>query len=335
MTTVRDVAKALNLSITTVSRALDGYDDVAEDTRQRVIETVKLMGYVPNRAARQLRRQRTDTIGYILPSASAGFTNPFFTEFITGLGDEAASNNYDLLVSASAPDSPAEKTLYQRWLSGGKVDGMVLNRIRINDWRLQFLSEQKKPFVSLERSLDHLDFHGIETYVNDGYNALINHLITQGYYRIAFISGLGNLKIEQDRLDAYRQALKNANLTIDPMLIVASDMTPEGGYHAADQLLNTPHPPTAILCVNDLTAIGAMHAIHENGFIVGRDIAVAGFDGIADAAHTQPPLTTLDQPVYDIARQLVKMLLALISGETPDSKIIRPVLLIRASTINQ
>ena len=251
------------------------------------------------------------------------------------MGDEVASNNYDLLVSTAAPDSPAEKTLYQRWMSGGKVDGMVLNRIRLNDWRLQYLSEQKKPFVSLERSWDNLDFHGIETFVNDGYIALISHLKTQGYYRIAFISGQGNLKIEQDRLDAYRQALANADLNIDPMLIVASDMTSEGGYHAAEQLLNLNQPPVAIVCVNDLTAIGAMHAVHEKGFVVGRDIAVAGFDGIADAAHTQPPLTTLDQPVYDIARQLVKMLLALISGETPDSKIIRPLLLIRASTINQ
>jgi LacI family transcriptional regulator len=99
--TIRNVAKKLNLSITTVSRALDGYDDVAERTRKLVIETAHEMGYAPNRAARQLRRQQTDTIGYIIPSNSAGFADPFFSEFIAGLGDEASVHNYDLLVTTA------------------------------------------------------------------------------------------------------------------------------------------------------------------------------------------------------------------------------------------
>ena len=107
--TIREVAKKLKLSITTVSRALDGYDDVAAQTRQRVIRTARAMGYVPSRAARQLRRQRADAIGYILPASGPQFTDPFFSEFMAGLGDEATSNNLDLLVSTAAPDTTAEK----------------------------------------------------------------------------------------------------------------------------------------------------------------------------------------------------------------------------------
>ena len=128
--------------------------------------------------------------------------------------------------------------------------------------------------------------------------------------------------------------MKNASFKPDPTLVTFSDLTSEGGFQATGRLLEQAIPPTAIVCVNDLVAIGAMHAVHQHGMKVGRDIAIAGFDGIADSAHTQPPLTTLDQPVYTIARKLVSMLLYLIKGESllePQIRI-QPKLLIRAST---
>jgi LacI family transcriptional regulator len=332
--TIRDVAKRLNLSITTVSRAIDGYDDVAEETRQLVIRTALEMGYVPNRAARQLRRQRTDTIGYILPADKPQFADAFFAEFIAGLGDEAAVRNYDLLVSAAPPASPAEKALYQRWVQGGKVGGMVVNRIFLEDWRLKFLAEQKIPHVSLERSLSQIDFVGIEADSHSGFLNLISHLVSQGHNRIAYIGGNPELKIDYDRYGGYQAGLQQAKIKPVPSLVERADLTPEGGFQAAKRLLALASPPTAIVCVNDLTGIGAMHAAHEQGLKVGSDIAIAGFDGIADSAHTQPPLTTLDQPVYAIARQLVTMLLALINDEPLEQRqvIIQPTLLLRAST---
>ena len=122
--TIRDVAKKLNLSITTVSRALDGYDDVAEPTRDMVVKTARQMGYSPNRAARQLRRQKAETIGFILPAGAQRFAEAFFTEFIAGLGHKSARHNFDLLVSA-ADDEKTEHNLYERWANGGKVDGFV------------------------------------------------------------------------------------------------------------------------------------------------------------------------------------------------------------------
>ena len=127
--TIRDVAGKLHLSITTVSRALDGYDDVAEETRELVIETANRMGYAPNRAARQLRRQKAETVGFIIPAISKRFSEPFFTEFISGMGEELSDQNYDLLVSNARTDE-AERELYQRWANGHKVDGFVLNRMR-------------------------------------------------------------------------------------------------------------------------------------------------------------------------------------------------------------
>jgi LacI family transcriptional regulator len=332
--TIRDVARRLNLSITTVSRALDGYADVAENTRRLVFQTAQEMGYSPNRAARQLRRQRAETLGYIIPSVSAGFADPFFAEFIAGLGDEASAHNYDLLVTTASPASPAEKAAYQRWAQGGKVDGMVLNRIYLDDWRLRYLAGQGIPHVSLERSPSQPDFVGIEADSYTGFLELLAHLVNQGHSRIAYIGGNAELKIDHDRYSGYLAGLGAVSILPDPVLVARANLTPQGGYQAAGHLLGLAAPPTAIVCVNDLTAIGAMHAAHERGLKVGRDIAIAGFDGIADSAHTQPSLTTLDIPVYNLARQLVIMLLALINGETlPDRQVkIQPILVIRAST---
>ena len=334
MATIRDVAKQLNLSITTVSRALDGYDDVAENTRQLVIQTARAMGYVPNRAARQLRRQRSDTIGYILPASAPQFSDPFFAEFITGLGDQASSQNFDLLVSTASPASETEQSAYQRWAHGRKVDGVILNRMRLYDWRVQFLHQVKLPFVSLERSLDPIDYPCIEVDGASGFEKMLDCLVQIGHRRIAYVSGPPDLKTQSDRLTGYRQGLENAGIPFDPGLVMSGDTTRTGGYQAAKILLGLPDPPTAISCFNDLTAIGVLHAANELGLKVGRDLAVTGFDGIADSEHTLPPLTTLDQPLYEIARQLVTMLIAQINGEFLAEQCVRfqPQLILRQST---
>ncbi len=334
MITIRDVARRLNLSITTVSRALDGYDDVAEDTRQLVIRTAQEMGYAPNRAARQLRRKRSDTIGYILPASQPQFADPFFSEFIAGLGDALAESDYDLLVSTAPPGSERERLLYQRWVQGRKVDGFVLNRMRLYDWRAQYLAQQDVHFVSMERSLDPIPAACIVVDTQSGMAELMAHLTGLGHRRIAYIGASPQLKIQADRLAGYRQGLERMGITPDPSLELEADLTPAGGYQVARQLLALPDPPTAIVCINDLTAFGVLHAAHERGLRFGHELAVTGFDGVEDAAHSEPPLTTLNQPVYEIARKLVQMLLDLIDGkllDTPQVRL-RPRLLIRPST---
>jgi LacI family transcriptional regulator len=334
LTTIRDVAKRLDLSITTVSRALDGYPDVAEKTRQLVSKTALDMGYIPNRAARQLRKQKSDTIGYILPASVPQFSDPFFSEFIAGLGDEASSRNFDLLVSTASADSDTEQMAYQRWVHSRKVDGVILNRMRLSDWRVNFLTQMELPFASLERSLDDFDYPSVEVDAIYGFKSLLDHLLENGHRRIAYIGGPAGLKIQSDRYHGYRQALEHAGIAYDPNLVVDGDTSRTSGYRAAKQLLLLPNPPTAITCINDLSAIGVLHAANEQGYVVGQDLAVAGFDGIADSEHTLPPLTTLDQPLYDIARQLVKMLIAQLTGESlPEHRIIfQPKLIIRQST---
>ena len=332
--TIREVAKKLKLSITTVSRALDGYDDVATQTRRRVIRTARAMGYVPSRAARQLRRQRADAIGYILPASGPQFTDPFFSEFMAGLGDEATSNNLDLLVSTAAPDTTAEHQIYARWVQSRLVDGIVISRMRLRDWRARYLSKNDFSFVAHGHTLLPLRFPYIEMDSRWGFTILVKHLVEHGRRRIAYIGAPARLTLQADRLAGYQNGLSEAGIAFDGTLVAEGDLTRGGGYQAALQLLDLPHPPTAIIGANDLTAAGAMRAVRERGLIVGRDIAIAGYDGTDDSEHMQPPLTTLKQPVYEIARRLVKMLLARIDGKEllEPQLVLQPELIVREST---
>lgn len=331
-TTIRDVAKKLNLSIYTVSRALDGYDDVADKTRQLVIETAGEMGYAPNRAARQLRRQKTETMGFIIPSIAKRFNEPFFTEFISGLGEELSATDFDLLVSNATTDE-GERKLYHRWTNSHKVDGFILNRIRRHDWRVTYLHKLNIPFVGLGKSQDGIRYPCVRIDAAEQYLNLIKHILNNGFSQFAFISGPPDLINHIERLRWIKSALKKCELELDPGHIVSTDMTSTGGYEAASALLSTSNPPDSFLCVNDQIAFGVLHAAHEQGLEVGKHLAVSGFDGIRDSDHTEPALTTLAIPVAEVARQLVQMLLKITSHQPLDEEeiIIKPELRIRAS----
>jgi LacI family transcriptional regulator len=335
-TTIREVAQSLGLSITTVSRALDGYPDVSQATRLRVIKAAQEMGYVPNRAARQLRRKRTDTIGYILPSGMSRFSEAFSSEFIAGLADEVANNGFDLLMTSADAGREQEQDTYQRWVSTRRVDGFVINRVRRTDWRIRYLAEQRVPFTSFERSTDPVEYSSIHVDGQESVSNLVSYLVKQGRKRIAFVGGPEFLTIHYDRLEGYRHGLAQNYLPEDPTFVVLSDLTSSGGYQAAKRLLLLSTPPDAIVCVNDETAYGVLHAAREAQRNVGPDLAVTGFDGIEDSIYSQPSLTTLDQPIYDIASQLVRMVLAEINGSPLAEKqvVIQPTLRIRDSTHN-
>jgi DNA-binding LacI/PurR family transcriptional regulator len=321
------------LSITTISRALDGYDDVSDQTRQRVIETASEMGYAPNRAARQLRRQKTETVGFIIPSISKRFNEPFFTEFISGLGEALSSKNYDLLISNATTDE-GEHNLYHRWANSHKVDGFILNRMRRHDWRVNYLTKQGIPFAGLGKSHDGIDYPCARIDAADLYLSLVQHIHKNGFSRFAFIGGPSDLINHIDSLRWFKSGLKKCSLEINQYHIVSTDMTSTGGYEAARALLSHSTPPDALLCINDQTAYGVLHAAHEQGFEVGKNIAIAGFDGLRDSDHTEPSLTTLAIPVAQIAQQLAQMLLKMINNEPLDAHemVVKPELRIRAST---
>ncbi|MBE0695927.1 MAG: substrate-binding domain-containing protein [Anaerolineaceae bacterium] len=206
------------------------------------------------------------------------------------------------------------------------------------------MTEKRIPFSTLERALEKKnspvkgypvsEYPSVEVDSIRGITQLVAHIAGNGYKRLAFIGGPADLKIQVDRFIGFQFGVDQANLVFDPHYILEGDLTSAGGYSATKRLLSIPVPPDAILCVNDETAFGVMRAIDEAGLKTGQDIAVAGFDGVRDARYSNPPLTTLDQPVYDIGRQLVRLLTTQISGkENSNARIVlQPALLIRAST---
>lgn len=332
--TIRDIARNLNLSIAAVSRAMDGYPDISEETRRRVLQAAEEMGYVPNRAARQLRRKKADAIGYVLPANTPRFTDPFFTEFVAGLGDETARHPFDLTISIAPPGEEAEKHLYQNWVQGRKVDGFILTHLRTRDWRVEYLSAQGFPFAALETTPGDRDFPRVDVDRQAGIIKLLAHLTSRGFKRIACIGGPEDLQIQASQSSGYLQGLAAAGIAYDADLVRTGDLTSAGGYQVAGQLLASRVPLDAIICINDETAFGVLHAAREAGCNIGKDIAIAGFDGVQLSNFTDPPLTTLDIPIYEIACRLIQMLRSELmkSPQAERAIVIQPALVTRQST---
>ncbi len=332
--TLKILAQELGISITTVSRGLAGYDDVAESTQLRIRDAAKRLGYQPNLTARRLQKQQTGTLGFIMPTFGPRFSDPFFSEFIAGIGNEAANHEYDLLVSTHAPNSDGERKIYQRAATGAWVDGLIVVRTREEDSRIQLLSQHNFPFVAFGRTDDAYDFPFVDEDSEAGMQALVQHFIDRGHQHIAFISPPSGLMFGRYRLKGFLDTMANNNLPVPAGWIVEGDMTQRNGSELTDQMLALTPRPTAILAGNDLMALGVMSRLQQLGFIVGEDIAVGGFDDIPLVEHTHPPLTTIHQPIYEIGRRTCAMLIDIINGRFPPNPhvLLTPTLVVRASS---
>jgi LacI family transcriptional regulator len=331
--TLKDLAAKLDLSITTVSRALAGYGDVAEATRQRVIQAAEEMGYTPDATARRLQKGRTDTIGFVIPTQGPRFSDPFFSELLAGIGNEAARHNFDLLVSTRPPDSEEEQAAYRRMAEGRLVDGLLVVRTRVRDNRIAYLSELGFPFVAFGRSDLDLDFCYVDENGFRGMELAGQHLIDLGHRRLAYISAPSNLMFCSDRRSGLAAALERNGLSLPTEYVIVSDLTQRGGFQALNELVELSPCPTAVIACNDLMALGAISAAQKRGLVVGRDIAITGFDDIPLAEHSHPPLTTMRQPIYDIGRRICDMLIRVIQGEELVERhvLLHPELVIRES----
>lgn len=307
--TLKNIAEKVGISVTTVSRALGGFDDVSEETRQRVIATAKSLGYIPNVNARRLQKQRTDTLGFIMPTFCLHFSDPFFSEFIAGISNEAAKHGFDLIVSTHSPDSKTERLAYQRAIRGGWVDGLIVARTRENDFRIRSLTENNFPFVAYGRTKGIQNFPYVDEDSFTGMKLLVQHFIDLGHRKIGFISPPKGLLFGRLRRRAYQAILQENRIETNLDWIVYGDLTQGSGTKAATKLLDLAPRPTAIISGNDLMAIGAMKAIREYGLRVGDDVAVGGFDDIPLSAYTNPPLTTVRQPIYEIGMRTCAMLI--------------------------
>lgn len=311
--TLKKLALHLNLSLTTVSRALNGHSEVNEKTRARVIKAARELGYSPNSTARRLALGKTDAIGVVLPLPAGHFSDPFFTEVLMGLGEVLHHANLDLILMA-APAGPDELKAYRRLVEGRRVEALVVGRTRRHDERIDYLLDRGFPFITYGRTETDRPYAWFDMDSEEGFFQAARRLIKFGHRHIALINAPEILNFALLRRNGYDRALNAAQIPMNHSLVVEGDLTEAGGYSMATRLLSLPTPPTAILCANDSTAMGALRAIKTHGLVVKRDISIIGFDDLPLASYTDPPLTTLHQPIYSAGSRIAEMLLSLLSG---------------------
>lgn len=331
--TIKDIAQRVGKSIGTVSRALHDYDDISPQTKAHIRQVAAEMGYRPNTQAQRLQKRRSDTLGLILPTFGPRFSDPFFSEFIAGIGNKSAELHYDLLVS-TRPPGEEELDVYRLNVEAHRVDGFILVRTRRQDARVNYLRETGVPFVAFGRVEAENTFPYVDEDGDYGMSLIIEHLAALGHKRVGVITAPVDLNLNRERLSGIKRKTAELGLSLTERYITTGDLTQRGGYQQAQVLLDLKPPPSAIVAFNDLMALGALSAAQERGLDIGREVSITGFDDIPMAEHSHPPLTTVHQPIYKIGAQVCEMLIQLIRGETLASNqvLLKPDLVVRRST---
>ncbi len=328
--TIADVARTAGVSPTTVSLVLNGKSGVAKSTRQKVLKAAETLNYRPNASARSLALQKTNMLGVILPDIGS----PFYTELIRGVEQEAGAQGY-YLVLCTTSGRPSREQMYSRLLWEQRVDGLVLLTPRGNESFIRGIRGNGFPLVVVDRDIQARD-DVVEVIVNNFNGAIqaMEHLIGCGYRRIGFINGLAGIQASQDRLRGYQIALQEHDLPFVSEWVVSSDFTQEGGYAAMKELLAVSPSLDAVFVASDRMAVGAMGAIRQDGRRIPDDIALVGFDDVPLAAQTDPPLTTVRQPMLEMGALGVKLLLRMIKGKAIEHPkvTLQTELVVRSST---
>lgn len=329
MPTIKDVAQHAGVSITTVSHVLNNTRFVSPDLRARVAEAIATLGYQPNTLARSLRSKETHTLGMIVPDIS----NPFFAEIARSIEDAAFGFGYNIILCNSDED-PEKEQAYIELLLEKQVDGIVFVASGSQSKHLRLILDREIPTVVVDRSLDESRLDCVLVDNRGGGFQATQHLLASGRRRIGCISGPSSLTPSWERVEGYREALASAGLHADDTLIRRGDFHADRGFGAMIELLDLPEPPTAVFVCNDLMAIGAIRAITERGLRVPEDIAVVGFDNIALARYTQPPLTTVAQPYVEMGRLAAELLVKRVNGitEPPRQFLLETTLVIRQTS---
>jgi DNA-binding LacI/PurR family transcriptional regulator len=328
MASIREVARLSGVSVATVSRVLNGTATVREETRQRVLERVRELDYVPSAAARTLVRRRSQVIGVVVNTGDThpDLKHPFFGDVLVGLRQALGASRYDLLLFT-------ERKGFLRRAVHHQLDGLVLMGVDRRDPDLRGVLDRRLPTMNVD-----LDVSGPRAgYVMSdnvgGARTATRHLVELGHVRIATITGLSNTKPAIDRLRGYREELLAHGLPYRTTYVRAGDFYSGSGDEQTHRLLALRRPPTAIFSASDEMAIGAVSAIHEAGLSVPDDVSVVGFDDIESASLLRPPLTTIRQNKTVLGRVAGESLIGLIEDEhAKPPRIALPVELVERSS---
>ncbi|MUZ73521.1 LacI family DNA-binding transcriptional regulator [Agrobacterium vitis] len=308
---IHQLAKHLDISIGTVSRALNGRPDVNAETRRRVLEAAEELGYVANQSGRSLRKGTTNVIGLMIEGGKDNVDNSdnFFFGVMGGLQTVFARHNLDLvLLPCPSDEEPLE--YLQRMVARRLVDAMIISATQRIDKRIDLLIKTRIPFVALGRSTSggshtwiDLDFAGVA-------NSAVDRLVSKGHRRIAIAAPCTDINLGTVFTEAYQAALERNGLTFDPALVLRARSSESGGYNVGSDLLALDPRPTAIILVYELMAIGLYRRLAEAGVVPGKDIAVIGFRESPRAQFLQPALTCYRLSLEDLGIELAETLLA-------------------------
>jgi LacI family transcriptional regulator len=306
--TMQEVASAAGVSVSTVSKVLNGRYGIARATSARVTEVVQELGYEASLVARSLRNHRTSVIGILV----ADF-EPFSTEVLKGAADAIRGTGFELVVYSSGGRFDEHVGWERRYLSrllGTLVDGAVLVTPTVTDVRYD------APIVAVDPHTGHSELPTVVADNHAGAESGVRHLIEQGHRRIAMITGRPDLLSAQLREQGYRQALTDAGIAVDESLLVLGAFDPDISKAAARDLLTRTAPPTAVFAANDLSAMAVLEVAEELGRRVPDELSVVGFDNVPESAMTDPPLSTVEQPIRQMGHDALAMLVRLIQGES-------------------
>lgn len=323
------IARKARVSTATVSRTLNHSPLVREKTAVRVRKVIEDLGYIPNGSARSLSSGRSNLLGVII----SDITNPFFPDLISSFERLSAEQSYEVIFANTNYDPERLEHALLRMMQR-RVDGIALMTSEMHEPALAMLKKQKIPTVTLQHRIEESDFNTVRVDHRIGIRKAVQHLVELGHSNIAFISGPGALWSANQRRDFVLAELAHNKLKVAPSCLIEGNHRVDGGVAAMKTLLALKDRPTAILCSNDLTALGALKTIHEANLEVPRDFSLVGFDDIDMVSLMHPALTTVRIPRSEIAAEALTMLLAAMSGLTPrmQETTIETRLVIRQST---
>lgn len=330
MSSLKDVAKEAGVAQVTVSRVLNGSENVRPKTRQKVEKAIKVLGYTRNRSARRLatKKGKSQMMGLLVPDIQ----NPFYVEVVRGVEEHALDNDYAVLMCNFAQDERRAK-LYLNIMRSEGIDGLIA--APVNEWvkEITDLVNSGLPIVFIDRDLDGIETDSIVVNNEKGAFEAIELLIKLGHTRIGFIGGKPQIPTTLARLQGYESAIKEAGIDKDESLIKFGDSKHASGKKLADELLNLKNPPSALFTGNNLITLGALEAINTRGLNIPEDVAIVGFDDMFWSISLNPPLTAVSQPAHEIGRRAVEMLLQRIDkpDREPAKVVLNTKLMVRES----
>lgn len=310
--TIKDIAEVAGVSHTTVSRALRGNSRISSETIRRIQQIATDLGYVANTAARGLKTNRSRVLGVI----ARRIDDPFFSGVLQGIEEMLHEAGYSLFLAASHRDPGREKAIMQA-MGERRVDGIIISSTQIRPEHIRQLDQFDVPLVLINnQAIDQPDIHSV--YHDDyfGSQVVTRYLLELGHRRIAYLGNENGGKTNSERLQGYQDAMSEADVVVNPAWqLMGANGQPDGGAEAMARLLQLAERPTAVVCYNDLMAIGAMQTAYQQHLLIPNDISVTGFDDIELAGYVTPSLTTFHQPKRELGREAAAIMLRVLNND--------------------